>query len=686
MPSIAPEAAAQLEETAAGLRADVARQGDAVKKMKQAGAGNEELGPEIAKLKALKGDLAKAEEALEDLKPLYTKCRERLESLLKRRFFVAPAFEIYGGVAGLFDFGPPGCAMKAELEAYWRRHFVLNEGMLEFGGTCMTPEKVLEVSGHVERFTDLMVKDETNGECFRADKLLEEEIEKRIAKSSSDEEKKSLEKLALQADAMTAEEIHEKITEFKIKSPSSGTPLSFPFPFNLMFKTSIGPQGNMVGFLRPETAQGIFVNFRRLLDYNNGRMPFAAAQLGLGFRNEIAPRAGLLRVREFQMAEIEHFVHPEEKDHPKFEEIKHLCLPLFPRDRQLGDGKVVHDLSIGEAVEKKVIDNETLGYFLARTYLFLTGAGIQREGLRFRQHLESEMAHYAKDCWDAEIETSYGWVECVGHADRSAYDLSAHTDASNTELVAHRKYDEPQIIKYVQAKLEKKKIGPAFKQDAGEVTKALEELSNDEKLKAEESLAATGSWTVKLCTGKSYEIKREMASFKWAEKKETEEVFVPAVIEPSFGMGRIMYAIWEHTFRSRGKEDQEERCYLAFPPQLAPTKVSILPISGQAQFRPFVTELQAAMSAEGVSSLADASTATIGKRYARTDEIGVPFGVTIDFQTEKDRTVTLRERDSMEQVRMPMDDVAPVLAKICRGALTWEAVQQKYPKFDSQEA
>jgi glycyl-tRNA synthetase len=166
-----------------------------------------------------------------------------------------------------------------------------------------------------------------------------------------------------------------------------------------MFKTSIGPNGNLVGFLRPETAQGIFVNFGKLLEYNGGRMPFASAQIGLGFRNEIAPRNGLLRVREFQMAEIEHFVDPADKSHPKFKNYRNLKLPLLSQPAQV-DGKGLEWTEIGGAVDNKTVHNETLGYFLARIYLFLIDIGVDKNLIRFRQLSSTERAHYAQDCWD----------------------------------------------------------------------------------------------------------------------------------------------------------------------------------------------------------------------------------------------------------------------------------------------
>lgn len=237
--------------------------------------------------------------------------------------------------------------------------------MLEISGTCLTPHNVLKTSGHVDRFCDLMTADTVTGECFRADKLLEEFIDTRLAAADvSQEERERLALIRRQADGYTASEMGDLFTSLGIKS-ASGNVLSQPFPFNLMLRTRIGPKEDgapevSTAYLRPETAQGIIVNFRRLLEYNGGRMPFAAAQLGLGFRNEIAPRNALLRVREFQMGEIEYFVHPEEKTHPKFHTVASLKLPLFPRERQLTDGRVVVDMTLGQAVETGVIENESL--------------------------------------------------------------------------------------------------------------------------------------------------------------------------------------------------------------------------------------------------------------------------------------------------------------------------------------
>ncbi|KAF7456549.1 glycyl-tRNA synthetase [Cryptosporidium felis] len=639
--------------------------------------------------------------------------REALENLLRRRFFIAPSFEIYGGVAGLYDYGPPGCALKSEVESFWRRHFVLAEDMLEISATCLTPYGPLKASGHVDRFTDLMITDKKTNECYRADKVLEEYVESRLAKGSgnpprSEGERKELESLGIIAGSLGVEEVKSFLKKYQIKPPS-GSEWSEPYPFNLMFRTKIGPKEvegktDNVGFMRPETAQGIFVNFKRLFEYNGKKLPFSVAQIGLGFRNEIAPRNGLLRVREFQMAEIEHFVHPEKKNHPKFESVASKCLPLYSGKTQLANGEIQRDLTLREAVHgsEKIINNETLAYFLARTYDFLLAIGINPQGIRFRQHLDTEMAHYASDCWDAEILTSYGWIECAGHADRSCYDLLQHSKSTKIDLLASEKYEEPQIRTVLTLTLNKPLIGRTFKQEASLVTEALQGFATRGDGSFQEELdKSSGRAILKhtSCeTGKTYEweITSDMAKFEFQTKKFSEEQFTPAVIEPSFGIGRILYCLLEHSFRIREEiggggdagnsgEGEMQRSYLSLPAVVAPVKCSILPISSNLAFEGLVGILHKSFIGLGISCKVDTSSASIGRRYARTDEIGIPFGVTIDFQSLKDDTVTLRERDSMRQVRIPSSEVASVILAIISQQKCWEDVLEQYPLFIQQQ-
>ena len=244
-----------------------------------------------------------------------------------------------------------------------------------------------------------MVTAEKEEMSYRADKLLEEYCEKRLADEKAPlnkEDRAEIERVERDAGAMNAAELKACFDKYALVSPL-GNPLSAPFPFNLMFQTQIGPGGKSIGYLRPETAQGMFVNFSKLLGFNSGKMPFAAAQIGPAFRNEIAPRQGLLRVREFTLAEIEHFVHPDDKRHANFAEVAALPLLLLPRAAQEKGEMAAQKIVASDAIAQKIINNETLAYFMARTQLFLIACGIKEDKLRFRQHKATEMAHYASD-------------------------------------------------------------------------------------------------------------------------------------------------------------------------------------------------------------------------------------------------------------------------------------------------
>lgn len=562
----------------------------------------------------------------------------------------------------------------------WRKHFVLNEQMLEMECTNLTPEVVLKTSGHVDRFTDLMVKDVPTGECFRADKLLEDAIDALLEENPTmpSEEKEEHLRIQRQADAYQPEELDALLLKYNCKGPS-GEKFSPSFPFNLMFKTSIGPEGTSVGYLRPETAQGLFVNFRRLLDLNAGKMPFAAAQIGLGFRNEIAPRSGLLRVREFCMAEIEHFVNPKDKAHPSFGAVADKELVLFGRDDQLGSGKT-KTIAVGEAVKSGLINNETLAYFMARTQLYMERIGMDPKRLRFRQHLATEMAHYASDCWDLEIQSSYGWVECVGHADRACYDLEVHSKATKTPMLATQKVEPPVDVEFAKLKFDRKLLGQVYKGDQRVVSGILEQLAEnwEDFEPIAKALETDGKTTVE-----GYEITKEMLTWTKSKKKVHEIKFTPSVIEPSFGVGRILYSLLEHCFYQR--EGDEQRCVMKFNPQVAPEKCAILPISSNEECNMVVDAIAKDMMDSDLAIRVDTSSAAIGRRYARADELGIPFAVTVDFDTLKNGIVTLRERDSTRQVLMPKEEVTNVLFLVVHSKMTWEDILKKFPEKVTEE-
>ncbi|CAB1440310.1 unnamed protein product [Pleuronectes platessa] len=430
-----------MEEVLAPLREAVREQGDLVHQMKAKGAAEQEVNKAVAELKARKKILEAKELALQPKEDVVD--RVKMEDTLKRRFFYDQAFAIYGGVSGLYDFGPVGCALKNNILQAWRQHFIQEEQILEIDCTMLTPEPVLKTSGHVDKFADYMVKDAKTGECYRADHLLKAHLKKLMSDEKCSQEKaKEMEDVITQMDNYTQQELADLFVKYNVKSPATGNDLTPPTSFNLMFKTSIGPGGNTPGYLRPETAQGMFLNFKRLLEFNQGKLPFGAAQIGNSFRNEISPRSGLIRVREFTMAEIEHFVDPNEKIHPKFSNVADLEILLFSSKAQTS-GQPAGLMRLGDAVDQGVINNSVLGYFIGRIYLYLLKVGLSKDKVRFRQHMENEMAHYACDCWDAESLTSYGWIEIVGCADRSCYDLTCHTRATKVPLVAEKPLKEP---------------------------------------------------------------------------------------------------------------------------------------------------------------------------------------------------------------------------------------------------
>lgn len=669
----------KIEEILAPLRASVKEQGDLVRKLKEEKALELDVKKAVAELKTRKKLLEDKELSLAPAEEHFD--RAKMEDLIKRRFFYDQSFAIYGGITGQFDFGPMGCALKSNMIQLWRKYFILQEQMLEVDCSILTPEPVLKASGHVERFADLMTKDIKSGECFRLDHLIKAHLEKiKSEKNTKAELKAEIEDILVKLDGMTADDMSSLIKRFDMKSPVSGNDLTPPIEFNLMFNTQIGPSGLVKGFLRPETAQGIFVNFKRLLEFNQGRLPFAAAQIGNSFRNEISPRSGLLRVREFTMCEIEHFC--DTKDHPKFESVKETQMLLYSANNQ-EQGKAAEIMTIGEAVSKGIVNNETLGYFMARIHLYMIAVGIDAKKLRFRQHMSNEMAHYACDCWDAECLSSYGWIECVGCADRSAYDLTQHTKATGIRLAAEKKLTAPKQIEVVEAVGNKAAIGMQFKKDAKIINDALSALDATELKLLESKLECDGEYTLSTTNG-DFKLTSDLISVKKTQKTVHVEEIIPSVIEPSFGIGRILYCILEHNFKMR--EGDEQRTYFSLPPSVAPMKCAVLPLSGNAEFQPFVRTLSQELTGVDVSHKVDDSSGSIGKRYARTDELGVPYAITVDFDTiQEPHTVTLRERNGMGQVRIILSDVPQVVRDLSNSKISWPDVEAKYPTFKQQE-
>ncbi|KAI2829298.1 hypothetical protein CBS133816_4574 [Aspergillus niger] len=651
--------------------------------------------------------------------------RTLFESLLKRRLFYTESFEIYrtsgnikGDSRGLYDYGPPGCALQSNIVDLWRKHFVLQEDMLELDCTVLTPEEVFKTSGHVDKFEDWMCKDLKKGDFLRADHLIETVLEARLNgdklargnavegdKADGEEKKKKkkgpkvsdikamklenavvaeYEEVLAKIDNYDGSELAALIKKYDIRNPDGDAPVSSPVPFNLMFKTTVGPSSASPGYLRPETAQGQFLNFKKLLDYNQNSMPFASASIGKSFRNEISPRSGLLRVREILMAEIEHFVDPEGgKKHSKFDLVKDLQLSFLDRATQLGGKTTLQKTTIGEAVASKMVDNETLGYFLGRIYTFLLKIGVDTNKVRFRQHMANEMAHYATDCWDAELQTTYGWIECVGCADRSAYDLTVHSKKTKEPLVVRESRREPLRVEEWQIDISRPKLGPLFKKNAKAVEAALIALSQSERDSLATILEKKGIITVTVPEmAEQVEVSKDLISIVKRTRIENIREYIPNVIEPSFGIGRIFYSLLEHVYWHRANDPA--RGVLSFPISVAPTKVLIVPLSTHQDFVPLTKRITEDLRELGISCRADESSASIGKRYARNDELGIPLGITIDFDSVKDGTITLRERDSTKQVRASKEEILGAIESLISGKVNWEDVFARLPEFLGQ--
>ena len=565
---------------------------------------------------------------------------ELVNELARRRGFLWPAFELYGGAAGFYDYGPLGAPLKRRIEDIWRQYFVIAEGFAEIEAPTIGVEGIFQASGHLSGFSDPLTGCKECKEVYRADHLIKHIIEV--------------------PDALTNEEIYRCMQENEITCPECGGELSEVYEFNLMFKTMIGPGNKMTGYMRPETAQGMFINFPRLLRYFRGALPFAAVQIGKSYRNEISPRQGVIRLREFTQAEAEIFIDPRDKTHPRFDEVKDIRMKFYSQEAQ--EKGEEEEMSFGEAVEKGVVAHQTLAYYVARTYQYLLAVGIDPQKLRFRQHKSDEMAHYAADCWDAEVLLDrLGWIELVGVADRTDYDLKAHTTVSKVNLSVFVNYDQPKKRKKTVVKPDFKALGPMFKSKAKAVGEALRAL-------APEQLA--GEKIQVNIDGETIDIDRSLVSFESVEEEVRGEEVVPHVIEPSFGIDRILYSILDHSYYE-DEIDGEKRAVLRFKPQVAPIEVAVLPLMDRSELVGPAKKILEELRSRGMRTDYDTS-GSIGRRYRRNDEIGTPYEVTIDYETIEEGTVTIRDRDSMSQVRVARWQVVDKLQALLNGDLLFQ--------------
>ncbi|MDK2890497.1 MAG: glycyl-tRNA synthetase [Methanoculleus sp.] len=567
---------------------------------------------------------------------------EKVMEVARRRGFVWPSSEIYGSIAGFIDYGPLGAMMKRNVENIWRSFYVFQEGYYEIECPTVGNEAIFVASGHVKEFADKMVQCPHCGEYLRADHIAEENgIEN--------------------AGTLSAETLQSAI--YELPCPACTEPLGEAgvFAFNLMFQTTIGPGSQRKGYLRPETAQGIFTDFARLLRFYRDKLPFGAVQIGKSYRNEISPRQGMIRLREFSQAEAEIFVHPDRKDHPAFHRYADYTAPLLTIARQLENLEPAA-ITMRAAVDEGLVANEYVAYYIALTHRILTAIGVDPAKLRFRQHLTDERAHYAVDCWDAEVYSGrFGWVEIVGIADRTNYDLRSHAGHSGTSMTVFIPYEEPKRVVKRRIVADMGVLGPRYRGKAKAIADALA---------ASEPGEDGARVTV---DGEEFFIPADLYQVREEEVEVRGEEVMPHVIEPSYGIDRMIYVALEHSYAEEEVEG-EIRKVLRLPPAVAPVQVAVFPLMNRDGLDAVAQTITERLTACRILAQYDDSGA-IGRRYRRQDEVGTPFAVTVDYDTLEDNTATIRDRDSMQQVRVPVERLPETLSALLSGAATFHELR-----------
>ena len=548
---------------------------------------------------------------------------ELLSDLAKRRGFFWPAFEIYGGVGGYMDLGPLGARMKRRVEELWLKLFVTQHGFAEISSPVITPERVFLASGHVDHFKDLMVTCTACHRHFKADHAIMDAMPARTD---------------LAIEAMSTKEIDEFIKENHVTCPECGGQLTQTEYFSTMFKTNIGPYGDVTGYGRPEAAQGMFVDFKRVYESSRERFPIGIAQIGTVMRNEISPRQGPIRLREFTIMELEFFFDPEYPTCKSMPQVSNVELPLLlAKDRESGRSDIT-PVKAPEAVDRKLVGTEWLAYFMALSIRFASALGIPLDKQRFEEKLPAERSHYSSQTFDHQVWLDrWGWVEIAGHAYRTSFDLSAHIKGSGVDLSIFKPYTAPIEKKATVVVPLESILGPLLREKTKPVADALRATNPHDVRNAFQD---RGYFEIQ-----NFKVLPSHVKFEERMIRETGRRVIPHVVEPSYGAERSVYSALEYAYNR-----VKDRVVLKLPYELVPLDMMILPLMAKDGLPEVAEEISFFLTREGFHVEYD-DTGTIGRRYARADEIGVPISVTVDYQTKKDRTVTLRDRDSWQQVR-----------------------------------
>ncbi|MCL5788210.1 MAG: glycine--tRNA ligase [Candidatus Marsarchaeota archaeon] len=567
---------------------------------------------------------------------------DKIIELCRRRGLFYPSFEVYGGVSGLIDYGPLGARIKVNLLNEWRRFFVDSSPDLvyETESPLVTPENVLEASGHLSSFTDPVTTCTSCSRTFRADHVLEES--------------------GLLGESMTMRELDEAYSK-GVVCPVCGGKLGKPAVFNLLFKTSIGPYASSAGYIRPETAQGMFTMFRRAYEAVREKPVFGLAQIGRVGRNEVSPRQGPIRLREFTQMEIEMFFDPEDPSAgvPSTYEDETLRLQVA------GSSETV-SLTAKEALEKGLVGSPWLAHYLAAGKRFVEGLGVEPSEQYFLQVPPGKLPHYSKETWDQMVRVErWGWVEVAGYSYRGDFDLVNHARHSKSDFTVYKQLREPVKLVRKVVRWDAGKIRRLFGAKTGQVIAKLKNLTEEEI----NEFSKKGVLEIEGLT-----LGPEAISLSEEEYEERGRRYVPHVVEPSFGADRLMYAMIDHAYTVR-----EDRVVLMIPRRLAYPSVGVLPLMAKDGLDVFARQALLKISHAGFTVTYDEEGA-IGRRYARLDEVGVPVAVTVDYTSLEDGTVTLRDRDSWRQVRVSSDKLTHSLDRFIHGGEDLESLGEPLNK------
>jgi glycyl-tRNA synthetase len=559
---------------------------------------------------------------------------DKIIDLAKRRGFFTTSCEIYGGVAGFLDFGPIGTLLKRNIENKWREFFIYKHyGLIyEIETPIVMPSKVFEASGHVEHFTDFIVECLSCHRKFRADHV----ILYQVGEISGLEGK-------------SAEELEKIIQENNIRCPECKGKLGKVSKFNLLFTTNVGPYSENIAYMRPEAAQGMFVNFKYIYTIMREKLPIGLAQIGKVLRNEISPRQGPIRLREFTIMEIELFFDPKNPECHLLNEVSNEKINLLTENIIIkGENKPI-ELTIEEAIKEKIILSEWQAYFMALSKIFLEKIGVPKNKQMFIEKLPNERAHYSAQTFDQVVELErWGWTEVSGHAYRTDYDLLRHQNYSGQDLKVFRRFTIPKK-EYRIIAIPKIDIINNIIKNNDIATKIISIIKNKkaEELKKE---LERGSIIID-----DIEIRPEFVEFKTEEITITGEHFIPHVSEPSFGAERLVYVAMEYAYR-----EKNNRIILSLPKDIAPIKIAVFPLVNKDGLREKAIEVYNLIKSKGFIVEFD-DDGSIGRRYARADEIGIPLAITIDYKTMEDNTVTIRNRDTWEQERISISNIIEYL-------------------------